>query len=48
METILDLLKEVLKGVVRELSAHVYRRKVLEKEKTTRGRRKQKGGSHRR
>jgi hypothetical protein len=48
METILELLKEVLKGIMREISAHVFRKKVLEKEKTTRCRPKQKGGSHRR
>ncbi|MEH7883836.1 hypothetical protein V7654_05880 [Bacillus sp. JJ1609] len=48
METILDLLKEVLKGVVREVSAHIFRKNVLEKLKTTRSRHKQRGGSHRR
>lgn len=48
MKTILDLLKEVLKGIVCEVSAHIFRENVLEKEKTTLNRRKQKGGSQRR
>jgi hypothetical protein len=45
METFLDILREVLKGIVREVSAHLLRKKVLEHKKTTRRRRKQKGGS---
>jgi len=43
---IFDLLKEVSKGIVRAISAHVFRKTFLDKEKTTRRRSKQKGGSH--
>ena len=39
-----DLLKEVLKGMVRAISAHLFRKTFLDKEKTTRRRHKQ-GGS---
>ncbi|MCJ7843117.1 hypothetical protein MUB24_20005 [Lederbergia sp. NSJ-179] len=45
METFLEFLREVLKGIVRAVSAHIFKRTVLEKEKTTLSRRKQKGGS---
>jgi hypothetical protein len=45
METFLDLIREALKGIVRELSAYLFRRNVLEDKKTTLRRRKQKGGS---
>jgi len=44
METFLELIREVLKGVVREIMAHFFRKNVLNK-KTTPRRRKQKGGS---
>ena len=44
METFLELIREVLKGVVREITAHFFRKNVLNK-KTTPRRRKQKGGS---
>jgi len=44
METFLELIREVLKGIVSELTAHLFRRNVLNK-KTTPRRRKQKGGS---
>jgi len=44
METFLELIREVLKGIVRELSAYLFRRNVLENKKTTLRRRKQKGG----
>ncbi|CAM3187775.1 hypothetical protein FITA111629_08790 [Filibacter tadaridae] len=47
METFLEILKEVLKGIVRETSAIFYRKNVLEKKKTTHRRQKQKGGSRR-
>ena len=40
-----ELLKEVVKGIVRAISAHLFRKTFLDKEKTTRRRRKQ-GGSH--
>jgi hypothetical protein len=45
METFLEILREVLKGVMRELSAYFFREKVLENKKTALRRRKQKGGS---
>jgi hypothetical protein len=45
METFLEFLKEVLKGIVRELSAHLFRKSLLDNEKTTPRRRKHKGGS---
>jgi hypothetical protein len=44
METFLEILREVLKGVMRELSAYFFREKVLENKKTALRRRKQKGG----
>ena len=46
MELFLEYLKEILKGVTRAISAHVFRKTFLDKEKTTRSRRKQKGGFH--
>ncbi|MBE1554204.1 hypothetical protein H4683_001279 [Filibacter limicola] len=45
METFLEFLREVLKGIVREISAFFFRKNVLEKKKTTPRRRKQRGGS---
>ncbi|MBW8351422.1 hypothetical protein K0H71_18555 [Bacillus sp. IITD106] len=45
METFLDFLREILKGIVRALSAHFFRKYILEHKKTTPRRRKQKGGS---
>ena len=45
METFLDILREVLKGIMREVSAFFFRKMVLEHKKTTLRRRKQKGGS---
>jgi hypothetical protein len=47
METFLDILREVLKGVVRETSAFFFRKNNLENKKTTQRRRKHKGGSRR-
>ncbi|WP_175596902.1 hypothetical protein [Bacillus sp. MRMR6] len=35
METFLEILREVLKGIMRELSAYFFRKTVLEKKKTT-------------
>jgi hypothetical protein len=46
METFLEILREVLKGIIREVSACFFRKNVLENKKTTLRRRKQKGGSH--
>jgi hypothetical protein len=45
METFLEFLREVLKGTVREISAHFFRKNVLEHKKTTQRRHKLKGGS---
>ncbi|MEH7010653.1 hypothetical protein V7087_07500 [Neobacillus niacini] len=45
METLLEFLREVLKGIVREVGAYFFRKTVLENTKTTLRRRKQKGGS---
>ncbi|WP_170007294.1 hypothetical protein [Bacillus fonticola] len=46
METFLELVREVVKGMVREITAHFLRKHVLENEKTTLRRHKQQGGSH--
>ncbi len=45
MEIILEFLREIMKGIVRELGAYHFRKNVLENKKTTPRRRKQKGGS---
>ncbi|WML41530.1 hypothetical protein RCG19_07725 [Neobacillus sp. OS1-2] len=45
METFLEILREVLKGILREICAYFFRKNVLENKKTTQRRRKQKGGS---
>ena len=45
METFLELVREISKGIVREIAAHVFRKNVLDNKKTTPRRRKQKGGS---
>lgn len=48
MEAFLEILREVLKGIVREISGYFFRRNVLEKnKKTTLRRHKHKGGSQR-
>ncbi|GAA0317397.1 hypothetical protein GCM10008967_04970 [Bacillus carboniphilus] len=44
METFLEFLREVLKGIVREVGAYLFRKNVLGNKKTTLRRRKQKGG----
>jgi hypothetical protein len=41
METFLELIREILKGIVREVAAHVFRKNVLEDKKTTPPRGKQ-------
>lgn len=43
---IFDLIKEVIKGIVRAVSAHLFQKTFFDKEKTTRRRSKQKGGFH--
>ena len=45
MEPFLEFLREVLKGVVRELCAYFFRKNILEHKKTTLRRHKQMGGS---
>ncbi len=45
MDLILEFLKEVLKGVTRAISAHLFQRTFLDKKKATPRRRKHKGGS---
>ena len=45
MDNFLEFLKEVLKGVVRAISAYIFQKTFLNKEKTTQRRNKQKGGS---
>lgn len=45
METFLEFLREVLKGIVREIGAYFFRKNILENKKTTLRRPKQKGGS---
>lgn len=45
MDTFLEFAKEVLKGMLRAISAHLFRKTFLNKEKTTQRRNKQKGGS---
>ncbi|MBW8351898.1 hypothetical protein K0H71_21075 [Bacillus sp. IITD106] len=45
METFLDFLREVLKGIVRAVSAYFFRKYILEHKKTTQRRRKVVGGS---
>lgn len=46
METFLEFLREVLKGMVRGISAYLFQTHFLENKKTTLRRRKHKGGSH--
>ncbi|MDC3415034.1 hypothetical protein NC797_15510 [Aquibacillus sp. 3ASR75-11] len=47
METYLEFLREVLKGIVRETGAYFFRKSILQSKKTTPRRRKQ-GGSRKR
>lgn len=44
METLLELVSEILKGRVREVTAHLFQKNVLENKETTRIRHRQKGG----
>ncbi|MEH7083860.1 hypothetical protein V7139_14165 [Neobacillus drentensis] len=46
METFLEILREILKGMIRLVSAYFFRKNILENRKTTLRRLKQKGGSH--
>jgi hypothetical protein len=46
MDTFLEFLKEVMKGIIRALSAYLFRETFLNKEKTTQRRHKHKGDSH--
>ncbi|MFC4025110.1 hypothetical protein ACFOUV_15045 [Oceanobacillus longus] len=45
METFLEVIREIVKGIVRESAAYIFRKSVLDQKKTTPRRRKQKGGS---
>lgn len=45
MDTFSEFLKEVVKGVIRAISAYIFQKTFLNKEKTTLRRHKQKGGS---
>jgi len=45
MENFLKFSKEVLKGIVRSMSAFLFHKAFLNKEKTTHCRRKHEGGS---
>ena len=46
METFLEVIREIVKGIVRESAAYIFRKNVLDQKKTTLRRRKQRGGSH--
>jgi hypothetical protein len=35
LETVLEILREILKGIVREVSAYFFRKNILENKKTT-------------
>jgi len=52
MEVFLEFLKEMIKAVLREVTAHVFKKKFLDKRKTTlsssRPKRKKKGGFRKR
>jgi hypothetical protein len=41
METFLEFIREVLKGIVRELTAYFFRKHILENKKTTLRRRRE-------
>ncbi|MDN3019133.1 hypothetical protein PH210_23455 [Paenibacillus sp. BSR1-1] len=45
LDIFLEILREALKGILREVCAYFFRKTVLEYKKTTPRRRKQKGGS---
>lgn len=45
MENFSEVFKEVLKGIIRAISAYVFQKAFLNKEKTTHCRRKHKGDS---
>ena len=45
METFLEIVREISKGILREIAAFLFRKNVLEDKKTTLRRHKQKGGS---
>lgn len=45
MDIALEFFKEVLKGITRAISAHLFQKTFLDKETTTQRRIKQKGGS---
>lgn len=45
METLLEFVKEILKGVVRAISAYYFQKVLRKQKKTTPRRHKQRGGS---
>jgi len=45
METFLEIMREIVRGMVRESTAYILRKNVLDNKKTTPRRHKQKGGS---
>jgi hypothetical protein len=45
METFLEFMREILKGIVRAVAAYAFRKNVLDNKKTTLRRHKLKGGS---
>jgi hypothetical protein len=46
METFLEVVREIVKGIIRESAAYIFRKNVIDQKKTTPRRRKHKGGSH--
>ncbi|MFD0768977.1 hypothetical protein ACFQZ1_08670 [Bacillus sp. CGMCC 1.60114] len=52
MEVFLEFLKEIIKAVLREVTAHIFKKKFLDKRKATlsssRPKRKKKGGFRKR
>jgi hypothetical protein len=44
VETFLEFIREILKGIMREVTVYFFRKNVLENRKTTLRRRKLKGG----
>jgi hypothetical protein len=46
METFLEVVREIVKGIIRESAAYIFRKNVIDQKKTTPRRRKHKGGSY--
>ena len=45
METFLEILREILKGIMREIATYLFRKNILENKRTALRRHKPKGGS---